>query len=594
MKRFAIIFLIVSGVVFGQLDLGISLAYPREIVNVCNSAAIASGTTWFNADFIDTLNDPVTHFVDSAYVYWSTDNGASWGTRISMTNIGGTYYPDTWQASRVNAASGSVRYYTRCITDSTITTQCPDNTLNTIPLNVNYCANIEPGRLNRLEVEAGRSWNTYDLTNFWVGYDSDEFFFRVNLAAGWLDRHFNLFPYYNYYHLLAIPIFNNESPVRDSVYFAVVVANISLIVINITDGLYKFWKEADPSAGGDDDPMNNYQRLGSVTFSAGPDNQTDFSIRFPISMLTTNGWGAWPNSTRVIGVGCATASAWLVGTDSVAYKIHDATKASAVYCLTQTYTIGTNTKPTISAVSASHTTNRDTTRVRFTSTYTDGENNLPTVKQLSLRKPTVATYNLGSADHRYNDGSIFSYVMNYRCEYRDTFEYKFRFNDGELGDSTSWLTYVVPQNINLAISPANWTVPGLLGSNDTVQMAPANGFTITNIGNVPVDLGLAVVSLPNFWVPFTYVNWDTTVIYGYFNDASTPPAFSTFSANDAILNSIAWADATRFGPGGRNISFCVDGAVTEKLWLSFIVPRYYASMGSQSLRLALWSRTSLP
>ncbi|RKZ30595.1 hypothetical protein DRQ36_04985 [bacterium] len=576
-----------------QLDLGVSLAFPREISDPCNSAAIPSGSTYFNADFIDTLNDPEVAEsleVESGHVYCSIDGGSSWLGAIPMTNIGGLYYEETWECSRTNAASGNVEYYFKCETESTFTSECPDNVPTTFPLATNRSAYLGDATLDNLDIE-GHTWSSYNINSFYGGYDSDEFFFRVTLAGGWKDSHSSLWPYYFYWHLLAIPILNNESPDRDSVFYAVVVGDINALVIRIWDGLYKFWKEADTSAGGDDDPMNNYSRLCDLTFSSGPDNSTDFTVRVPISQLTANGWGTWPNESECIGTGCATVATWLVGLDSLAYQVTDATKATGMYCHTHNYNIGTNSIPTL-LQSVDHTINRDTTWITFDCTYDDDDNNLPTQRQLEIDDGFRTVYNIGTDDHIYQDGSVFSYSDTFRCEYIDTFRYRWLFNDGQDAVSTGWIDYVVPQQIVLDLSDTAWVVNDTLAPMQTVVMTASDGIQITNIGNVQLDLGLAVSSVPDWWILADHAAWDTTVIYGHFNDDGSPPII--FDPTDVLADTIIWADGSYLGPGGQNLSFCVDGANTEMLWMSFVVPRYYVATGDQTITIQLWAKAGLP
>ncbi len=590
MKRLLAILTLISVVscVYGQFEIGISLAFPREFKDPCNSAAVASGTTNFNIDFIDTLNTgSTTSFpVSNAWTYVSTDAGASWLSPIVMSAIGGTFYPDTWQSSRTNAASGSVMYYFKCETESTLTSECPENNPNTFPLAANKAASIGDPAGDHIGAD-GRIWNTYDISGFWASYDSDEFFFRVNLAGGWKDNHFVL-PFTNYFHVLAIPILNNESPYRDSLFFAVLVCNVNLLVVSASDGLYKFWAE-----DGDDDPLNNYERIGSVTFTpSDPGDDTDFSVKFPISMLTSNGWGSWPNSSRTVGTGCATLTAWLSGTDPQ-FVINDVTKSSGVVFNTHNYTIGTNAAPTL-APSHLVTTNRDTSWIDLSCTYTDANGNLPTQRQLTIDRGTPSTTTIGSLDHGYADGSVFTHSATYRCDFIDSLKYKWDFNDGAGVVSTGWRYAVVPSEIGLQLTGASWTVGSDLGSLDTVQMSEANVITITNTGNCSFNLGLQVDSLPNYWQLDTVVNHDTTVIYARFNDSAAPPAFSAFTQNDALSRTLLWANGTRFGAGGLNISYCVDGANTEKLYLAFIVPNTYYADGSQRIKMSLWASNTLP
>ncbi len=576
--------LIIAVTSFAQLDLGFSLAFPREIVNQCNSAAVASGVTWFNADFIDTLNDAPVLPVNSARVIASTDAGSTWLSAINMTNIGGTHYADTWQASRTNAGSGSVEYYFDCTTESTFATQCPDNVPTSNPLAENRRVFLGSGDFNNL-VADGRSWNTYDIQNFYGGYDDTYFYFHVTLAGGWQDRHNSLFPYYNYYHIMAIPILNNESEFRDSLFYAVVIADMNLLVVNIQDGLYKFWKPGPD----DDDPLDNYTRLGAVTFSSGPNGSSSFTVRVPISLLTNDDWGVWPNQSRAIGTGCATVTAWLSGLTDFQYQIMDVTRAAGMYCYTNNYTIGTNTAPTLApAVSSSF--NRDSVWVDFSCNYTDANNNLPTVKQLEVNNGSVTTYYPGSSDHRYVDGSNFTQSVLYRCAWVDTIQYRWTFNDGAGAVNTGWLKHAMPDEIDLILSRSSWTVPDTLMPLETVMMTASDYISITNAGTVPVDLGLVVSDVPPGWILDDHVAWDTTTVFGQFNTSTTPPAFDD---NHLLSNTLTWATGPILGMG-EGVSYCVDGANSQNLWFKFVVPRYYTGIGAQSIRVQLWARTDLP
>ena len=600
MKRTFLIFALIAiaASAFAQLGIGISLAFPREFKDPCNSAAIAGGQTYFNVDMIDTLNDDTSTTIfpiDNAWTYVSTDAGGSWLSPIAMTNIGGVDYADTWQSSRTNAASGAVEYYFKCETESTLTTEAPDNVPTSFPLAANKSATIGDATGDELSVD-GHTYTSLDITNFRVSWDTDEFFFRVNLASGWKDQHQEgWFPVTTYYHILIIPLLNNESTYRDSLFFGVVVGNVNIVgLIDIHDGIYKFWSEDDTP----DDYLDNFERIGDLNSSpSNPDDDTDFSIRVPISTLTSNGWGTWPNSSRAVGTGCATAAFWIESLIPFEYEyvLTDVTKSSGMICKTHNYNIGTNTPPTLLASSLVDY-NRDTTWINLDCEYTDADNNLPTMRQLTIDDGSRTVHTVGSLDHSYDDGSDFGYTETYRCEYVDSLKYKWDFTDGATGlVSTGWQYAVVPTEIALDISGGSWTVAGDIGSLDTVEMSGSDAVDIVNIGNCPLDLGLAVDSLPNYWQLSDHVNWDTTVVYAHFSDAATPPSFGSFTANDVMLmGRTIWTNGTNFGGGGQGISYCVDGANSEKLYMAFIVPRSYNVYGSQHLKISLWASSTLP
>lgn len=584
--------------VFAQLEIGISLAFPREFQYPCNSAAVASGLTHFNVDFIDTLNGESTTIfpVTSAETHISTNAGTSWLAPISMTNIGSTHYIDTWESSRTNAASGAVEYYFKCETESTLTTECPDNIPTSFPLDDNKAAQIGDASGDQLDVD-GYSYSSLDIQNFRASYDNDEFFFRVNIGSGWADSHREGgFFGTTYYHAMIIPLLNNESPIRDSVFFGIVIANLDLLgIIDITDGLYKFWAE-----DGDDDYLNNFERISSVTFSpSNPDGDADFSVRLPISALTSNGWGTWPNESHAIGTGCATIGLWIISIvppyseENFGYVITDITKSSGVICQTHSYNIGSNSPPTLTP---SHLVDylRDTTWIDLSCTYTDADGNLPTSRQLTIDDGARTAYTIGSDDHSYSDGSLFEYSKTLRCEHIDSLKYKWDFDDGAGSVSTDWQYAVVPSEIGLQVTGGTWDVPDDLGSLDTVEMSSGDVITITNTGNCPLKLGLEADSLPNYWLLSDHTSFDTTVIFANFTDSATPPAFTSFGTNDALSTSVIWADGTTFGGGGENLSYCVDGVNSENLYLAFVVPQTYSVNGEQQIKLALWASSDLP
>ena len=434
------------------------------------------------------------------------------------------------------------------------------------------------------------TWATYDIKDFYGSYDDDEFFFHVKLNGEWDDNHqvHDLFPFewWDVWHLMAIPILNNEAEFRDSLFYAVVIADANLLVINIQDGLYKFWKPGPD----DDDPLDNYERLSDLTFSSGPDGSSGFSVRVPIDSLTSDDWGSWPNATEGIGTGCATVSAWLAGTE-VEYQITDVTQASGMYCYTQDYTIGTNTAPNLLAA-LSYELSRDSLWVDFNCEYSDADNNLPTVRRLEVDTGAVATYPVGTPDHIYSDGAEFEHELLYRCYWTDTLLYRWVFNDGSGDVTTPWTQWAFPDEISLVLSTTSWDLrgPDSLTANETVTMSDADGILITNIGNVPVDFGIAVSDPPPGWVLDDHQNWDTTTVWAHFDDNTTVPAFNS---DDIVDELITWADGLLLG-GGEGVSFCVDGANTERLWMKFTVPRYYSGYGDQTMTVQLWARTDLP
>ncbi|HHS49685.1 MAG TPA: hypothetical protein ENN07_01030 [candidate division Zixibacteria bacterium] len=426
-----------------------------------------------------------------------------------------------------------------------------------------------------------------DITGFWASYSDTEFFFRVTVASGWTDRRSRGVLSY-YYHLLVIPLLNNESPNRDSLFFAVVIGHMNpagLGIINVWDGLYKFWADGD-------EPLESYERISDLNFSPNPDGSTDISVRVPISTLTANGWGSWPTESRAIGTGAATITAWLSGFDPE-FVITDVTKATGLICQSHQYTIGTNTAPTLTA-NHSIDYNRDTTWVDLSCEYTDADGNLPTVRTLTIEGESPIT--VGTPDHDYAGGSLFEHMLTYRCDFFDTLKYKWDFDDGAGPVSTGWQSIAMPIELSYHLTGANWHIGYEIGQGDTIQMEPGDVITAINTGNSPIDLGIQMDSIPEYWQLGTRAEHDTAVFYARFSDDPTPPDFSLFTTREIFTYALAWADGGHFGGGGRGLSFCVDGDYSEKVHLAFIVPErypYYAG-GEQTIKIKLWGRTQLP
>ena len=249
---------------------------------------------------------------------------------------------------------------------------------------------------------------------------------------------------------------------RESLFFGVVICNVNIPgVVNVCDGIYKFWSEDDTL----DDYLDNFARIGDLNSSpSNPDDDADFSVRVPISTLTSNGWGTWPNASNSFVTGCSIKSLWinsLVPVSSTSI-INDRTKSCRIICQTHNYNIGTNASPTLLPTYIADY-DRDTTWFDLSCTYTDTDNNQPLSSQLTINDGSSTTYTVRSLDHSYMDGSIFDYSAIYGYEHVDSLQYKWDFDDGAGIVSTGW-RWAVLEEVGLELN-AGWNLVSLSCNN---------------------------------------------------------------------------------------------------------------------------------
>ncbi len=113
---------------------------------------------------------------------------------------------------------------------------------------------------------------------------------------------------------------------------------------------------------------------------------------------------------------------------------------------------------------------------------------------------------------------------------------------------------------------------------EQVTMIPPERFTITNIGNTPLDFGLNVTDVTDrMWVPGYYPTENVFVVRAQFNDETVPPAPFSMS-RDYIKDELSWATAGIFGvfgPSGTNMlpwDHYPGSESTDNLWLQFVAP----------------------
>ena len=144
--------------------------------------------------------------------------------------------------------------------------------------------------------------------------------------------------------------------------------------------------------------------------------------------------------------------------------------------------------------------------------------------------------------------------------------------------------------MDFLISPSIWEIRDTLPPMHTETMSPSDVITLTNLGNVPIDLGFQITE-PGPWTPGFYPNVDMFVLRLHINDEPTAPtAFSLVS--DYLKTDIQWATSGvggKFGPGGNNVlpPPYASPDNTENLWMQFVSPTHCTSGESYEARIEI-------
>lgn len=136
--------------------------------------------------------------------------------------------------------------------------------------------------------------------------------------------------------------------------------------------------------------------------------------------------------------------------------------------------------------------------------------------------------------------------------------------------------------LDFSIEPNYWDMApdDSLPFNHTETMETDEVIVVTNLGNVPIDLGL-LISDPGPWVPSFTTGTDKFVLRVNINDDSSPP--TTFSPiEDYVKETLRWATNGlygTFGPRGNNVLPPPYSSPdnTENMWMQFVTPRSVTS-----------------
>jgi hypothetical protein len=144
--------------------------------------------------------------------------------------------------------------------------------------------------------------------------------------------------------------------------------------------------------------------------------------------------------------------------------------------------------------------------------------------------------------------------------------------------------------MDFSIIPNEWEVGDDLPLNYTVTMDISDMITVTNLGNVPIDLGFRI-SDPGPWISGFLPGADKFVLRLHINDDPTPP--TTFSlVNDYVKEDLQWATNGlygRFGPCGSNIyppPYAAPYSI-DYIWMQFITPTYCTTGDSYDTRITI-------
>jgi|GEM_PF-2663868 len=444
--------------------LGISLFKPKEIINAVHSATNALVDIYFHFDTRDTANDS-SHYrsIMGGAVYISTNNGASF-VEVLAARINEPGYDSTYQAIySSNPSTGSVIYYYKVWTDSSVSLWAPNNSTDEFPPSdtrmVRVC-NDPAGDEKSVMLPYGageRFYTNTDLREFWVGYSNAKLYARIrvdgggfpyshtervrNPGCGWPRQYIDI----NVYHLYTVPIINPRAPYPDSVFFAAIYGDASITVIGIPmvhiyTGLYKVHK-LDSTATWLD-YLHTYTRLGDISTDI---SSNTLSLSVDWSLLRGDRDFGPLDMGDFIYTGCGIASFYVCEknpgcipsvADTFAYSVNDASISVGLYLKTGGYAITSSSSPVLSNYGA----NTDLNGANFYCTYTDPENDLPTIREVVV---DGVSYTMGSQDHYYLDGSAFSvYVPGVGLYSR----YFFRFSDGANIVTTENLTLGIEEN----------------------------------------------------------------------------------------------------------------------------------------------------
>lgn len=379
-----ILVLVVNNLASQQLDLW---------QNICNSAAEVDSEMIVNVDVLPSVADSFT-----TEIFYSSDGAQNWyeeemfemeesGYQLTLTDsFMVTSEEDNFYGFRSFAATGL-----DTLSEQVYLSMAPRNLTNTFPAAENYLIPICPDSLG--DAQAAPSDPFLDLLQFSGSFSEDKFYFQLTNNDTQWDTYGGMLPYLPPWYIYSIAIRNPES--ADSCLYAAVYAEVPEIpgaFPGLSPGLYK---------GNIID--TTFSQIGEIEHDV---VNGKLQLAFNIEDLTNDpDFGQWPNISGSIFCGVAFIT---IGLDGIQPEIvvNDMSYPCFYFPQIMEVATGDTTSPELSEL----TYIPIGSSITFSIIYTDLSNNLPAERKLILGNGTE--YNFTSADHVYNDGSLFTITIS--------------------------------------------------------------------------------------------------------------------------------------------------------------------------------------
>jgi hypothetical protein len=354
---------------------------------VVSSALMPGDSVMYNLDFVDPFGLPIFDVMVNSRM-----GNTEYTT--TMDHLGTPYYLNTYEGTQSYPnPSGIIEFYGRVEADTLLLTQSYKNDGNQFPpASILYADLADDPAGDTLPGTIGQ-W--LDLTGSAITHSDDRIYARLNNAGGgWpTSQGLNFFAY-------GFVLYNPGS--SDLSATALVYVNVPFFY---TPGLYSV-NLVDTS----------FTRIADIQYQTSGDN-LHMSCAISDLLLDPN-WNQWPPESEYVLTGGLTISVV-----SLQPNLNDYTYPSAFIPMTQYLVTDQNSAPTIAF---------DTVvpypplTVDATIEYNDNDNNLP-VERLFIFDDM--SYEMGSSDHYYGDGSFFESSIPWPGPEWHTFY--FRYSDGD-------------------------------------------------------------------------------------------------------------------------------------------------------------------
>lgn len=363
-------------------------ADPAPVDNVVSSALMPGDSVMYNLDFIDPFGLP---FFD---VTVKSRMGNTEYTTM-MEHVGTPpYYVNTYEGVELYTnPSGEIEFYGRVEADTLLITQSYKNQTNQFPPSPILYADLADDPVG--DTLPGSSGEWLDLTGSAITYSDDRIYVRLNNAGGgWpTSQGFNFFAY-------AFALYNPGSTELSGT--ALVYVSVPFV---FTPGLYHV-----------DLQDTSFTRIADIDYQTSGDS-LHMSCAISDLLLDPN-WNQWPPESEYILTGGITISVV-----SLQPSLNDFTYPSAFVPKTQYLDTDQNTAPVLGLEYVDYF---PFTSVTASIEYNDSDNNLA-VQKLFIFDDIL--YEMGSADHYYEDGAFFDALIPWPGLEWHTFY--FRFSDGD-------------------------------------------------------------------------------------------------------------------------------------------------------------------